>query len=72
LSFIFDNFLEGANGEYLARAVEMDGNAPAIGVLEKTGRTFVSRKGEPVVLERRDNLAHCQTAQLCVVNRHGS
>ena len=37
---ILDNLLERANGKNLPGTVQMDGNASAIRMFKKTGRTF--------------------------------
>ena len=70
--FVLKDFLEGADGENLARAMEMDGDAPTVGVFEKTGCTFASCQGEPIALQRGHNPAHRETAKLCIVDGHAS
>src|SRR6266851_4441080 len=66
------HLLERADGKNLPGTVQMDGDAPAVGVFKKTGRTFAPRKGEPVTLEGGDEATCGKPAERRVVNRHRS
>jgi len=55
---ILDDLTECANRQRLALAMDMECDATAVVVLEKSGCAFLSRQEETVSLKRRHNAPH--------------
>lgn len=68
--FIFDNLLQRSDRKDLPGTMEVDGDAAAVRVFEKTGCPFASCKSKSVSLERSDQAASREAAELRVVNGH--